>query len=141
MIRYIQDIDHYNEVLTRMTKARRLLWIATADLKDLFVERKRDVVPFLQILSDLLKHGVEVRLLHAKEPGQPFREDFDKFPALWSQLDRRLCPRVHMKVIAIVSELVYIGSANMTGAGIGMKSENRRNFEAGILTDEAGFVD
>lgn len=48
MIRYIQDIDHYNEVLTCMTKARRLLWIATADLKDLFVERKRDVVPFLQ---------------------------------------------------------------------------------------------
>ena len=141
MIRYIQDIDHYTDVLTRMTKARRLLWIATADLKDLFVERKGDVVPFLQVLSDLLKKGVEVRLLHAKEPGQPFREDFDKFPALWSQLDRRLCPRVHMKVIAIDSEIVYIGSANMTGAGIGMKSENRRNFEAGILTDEAGFVD
>ena len=124
-----------------MMKARHLLWIATADLKDLFVERKGDVVPFLQVLSDLLKTGVEVRLLHAKEPGQPFREDFDKFPALWSQLDRRLCPRVHMKVIAIDSEIVYIGSANMTGAGIGMKSENRRNFEAGILTDEAGFVD
>ena len=141
MIRYIQDSDHYSEVLTRMAKARRLLWIATADLKDLFVERKGDVVPFLQILSDLLKKGVEVRLLHAKEPGQPFRDDFDKFPALWSQLDRRLCPRVHMKVIAIDSEIVYIGSANMTGAGIGMKSENRRNFEAGILTDEAGFVD
>lgn len=141
MTRYIQDSDHCSEVLMRMTKARRLLWIATADLKDLFVKRKGDVVPFLQILSDLIKKGVEVRLLHAKEPGQPFREDFDKFPALWSQLDRRLCPRVHMKVIAIDSEIVYIGSANMTGAGIGMKSENRRNFEAGILTDEAGFVD
>ena len=29
----------------------------------------------------------------------------------------------------------YVGSANLTGAGIGMKSANRRNFEAGILTD------
>ena len=141
MIRYIQDTEHYTEVLSRMVKARRLLWIATADLKDLFVESRGNVVPFLQILSDLLKRGVEVRLLHAKEPGQPFREDFDKFPKLWSELDRRLCPRVHMKIIAIDSEIVYIGSANMTGAGIGMKSENRRNFEAGILTDEPGFVD
>lgn len=31
-------------------------------------------------------------------------------------------------------ETAYIGSANLTGAGIGMKSSNRRNFEAGILT-------
>ena len=141
MTRYIQDSDHYTEVLTRMTKARRLLWIATADLKDLFVEHKGDVVPFLQILSDLLKRGVEVRLLHAKEPGQPFLEDFDKFPALWSRLDRRLCPRVHMKIIVMDSELVYIGSANLTGSGMGMKSSANRNFEAGILTDEPGFVD
>ena len=65
-------------------KARRLLWIATADLKDLYVESKTGkVVPFLKILSDLVKKGVEVRLLHAKEPGQPFQEDFDKYPALW----------------------------------------------------------
>lgn len=141
MIRYIQDTEHYSEVLSRMVKARRLLWIATADLKDLYVEHKNEVVPFLQVLNDLVKRGVEVRLLHAKEPGQPFREDFDKYPALWSKLDRRLCPRVHCKLIAIDSEFVYIGSANMTGAGIGMKSANRRNFEAGILTDEAVFVD
>ena len=30
----------------------------------------------------------------------------------------------------------YIGSANLTGAGIGMKTDNKRNFEAGILTFE-----
>lgn len=38
-------------------------------------------------------------------------------------------------------ESAYIGSANLTGAGIGMKSSNRRNFEAGILTDEASLID
>ena len=32
---------------------------------------------------------------------------------------------------------VYVGSANLTGAGIGMKSAKTRNFEAGILTDES----
>ena len=35
----------------------------------------------------------------------------------------------------------YIGSANLTGAGIGMKSNNRRNFEAGILTDAPELVE
>lgn len=142
MTLYIQDSDHYTEVLTRMTKARRLLWIATADLKDLYVESSAGmVVPFLKVLSDLVKKGVEVRLLHAKEPGQPFREDFDKYPALWGKMERRLCPRVHAKLIAIDSEVVYIGSANMTGAGMGMKSAANRNFEAGVLADEPGFVD
>jgi phosphatidylserine/phosphatidylglycerophosphate/cardiolipin synthase-like enzyme len=46
-----------------------------------------------------------------------------------------------MKIIAIDSEIVYIGSANLTGAGMGMKSAANRNFEAGILTDEPGFID
>ncbi len=36
---------------------------------------------------------------------------------------------------------VYIGSTNLTGAGIGMKGEDKRNFEAGILTDETKIVE
>ena len=37
--------------------------------------------------------------------------------------------------------MAYIGSANLTGAGMGMKSESRRNFEAGILTNDPEFVE
>ena len=67
MTTYIADTEHYSEVVSQMCKARRLLWIETADLKDLYVmQGKDDAVPFLQILRDLLKKGVEVRLLHAK---------------------------------------------------------------------------
>ena len=142
MTTYITDSAHYSEVIARMMKARRLLWIATADLKDLYVKKKDgSVVPLLQVLNDLVKKGVEVRLIHAKEPGTAFREDFDKYPALWGGMERRLCPRVHMKIIVMDSESVYIGSANLTGAGMGMKSSANRNFEAGILTDEPGFID
>lgn len=36
---------------------------------------------------------------------------------------------------------VYVGSANLTGAGIGMKGEDKRNFEAGILTDDPKIVE
>lgn len=142
MTTYIADTNHYSEVISRIPKVKRLLWITTADLKDLYVEKKSGaLVPLLQILDDLVKKGVEVRLIHAKEPGTAFREDFDKYPALWGGMERRLCPRVHMKIIVMDSNLVYVGSANLTGAGMGMKSAANRNFEAGFLTDEPGFID
>ena len=39
------------------------------------------------------------------------------------------------------SKEVYVGSANLTGAGIGTKAETTRNFEAGILTDDPEIVE
>ena len=38
----------------------------------------RDMVPFLEVLAGMLKRGIEVRLVHAKEPGPNWREDFDR---------------------------------------------------------------
>ena len=101
MIQYIADREHYTQVLALCEKVKHDLWIGTADLKDLYVEGGRDVVPFLSVLDKLLKRGVDVRLLHAKEPGENFREDFDKYPGLWSRLERRLCPRVHFKIMIL----------------------------------------
>ena len=98
-------------------------------------------MPFLGIIAQLMKKGVEVRLIHAKEPGPAFREDFDHYPILAQGMERVLCPRVHFKMIIMDFETAYVGSANLTGAGIGMKSSNRRNFEAGILTNEPSLVE
>ena len=117
MTKYIADEDHFKEVLALVPKVKRSIWIGTADIKDLYVEDR----PFLGILADLIKKGKEVRLIHAKEPGSNFR--------------------VHFKIIVFDSKVAYIGSANLTGAGIGMKSTRTRNFEAGILTDEPSLVE
>lgn len=35
----------------------------------------------------------------------------------------------------------YPGSANLTGAGLGARSDGRRNFEIGILTDDDYLLD
>ena len=137
MTQYIADEAHFKEVLSRASKVKRSLWIGTADIKDLYVEER----PFLGVLADLIGKGREVRLIHAKEPGPNFREDFDQYPVLFKGLERALCPRVHFKIIIFDCETAYIGSANLTGAGIGMKSARTRNFEAGILTDEPDLVD
>lgn len=105
MTKYIADEAHFKEVIERVPKVRKSLWIGTADIKDLYVE------------------------------------DFDQYPVLFRGLERSLCPRVHFKIIIFDMQTAYIGSANLTGAGIGMKSTRTRNFEAGILTDEPELVD
>ena len=49
-------------------KAKRTLWIGTADIKDLYIKQGIQAVPMLKLLEEIIKHGVEVRLIHAKEP-------------------------------------------------------------------------
>lgn len=141
MLEYISDSAHYEQVLGRASKVKSSLWIGTADIKDLYAEKGKEKMPFLAIIAGLLKKGVAVRLIHAKEPGPNFREDFDRYPILATGLGRILCPRVHFKMMIFDYKEAYIGSANLTGAGMGAKSENRRNFEAGILTDIPEIVD
>lgn len=122
--------------------AERFLWILTADIKDMHVIRGRRSVPFLAVLAELVERGIAVRLIHAKEPGPRFREDFDRYPALIESdlFERALCPRVHTKAIIIDGKRAFITSANLTGAGLGAKHADKRNFEAGILTDEAKHI-
>ena len=141
MLEFITDKEIYDRVICeRIPKARKYLWLATADLKDLHVDKRGRMVPFLEVLSDLAKKKVEIRLLHAKEPGKAFREDFDRYPNLIGGIERILCPRVHLKSVVIDGQFAYTGSANLTGAGMGAKSAGRRNFESGIITDDKGIV-
>lgn len=136
-----EDI-HARVIREEVPAARRFLWIVTADLKDMHVEKGRRHVPFLEVLRDLVEEGVAVRLMHAKEPGPIFREDFDRYPVLVESdlFERILCPRIHTKAIVIDGRIAFVGSPNLTGAGFGAKSPDRRNFEAGFLTDEPDHI-
>ena len=137
---YIANEDHYDLVIEKIKSVKKTLWIGTADIKDLYVKSGRSTKPLLEILSDLAKSGVEIRLIHAKEPGKAFREDFDKYPILIEGMERIICPRVHFKIIIFDLKTAYVGSANLTGAGLGMKGSNTRNFEAGVLSSNKAFV-
>ena len=140
-MKFISNADHYKDVLSRVQSVKHMLWLGTADIKDLYVDMGKEKKPFPALIAQLIKRGVEVRLIHAKEPGPNFREDFDKYPVLYDRLERVLGPRVHFMLLVFVGKEVYVGCAILTGAGIGMKSETTRNFEVGILTDDSEIVE
>ena len=142
MTTFLSNRSIYESVICNLVpQAREWLWIATADIKDMYVDScGRDMVPFLEVLDGMVKRGIEVRLIHAKDPGPNWRDDFDRYPTLWAAMERVLCPRVHFKCIIVDGRKAYFGSANLTGAGMGAKSERKRNFENGILTDDPALV-
>lgn len=43
---YISNIDHYKEVLSRVQSVKHMLWIGTADIKDLYIEMGKEKKPF-----------------------------------------------------------------------------------------------
>ena len=45
----------------------------------------------------------------------------------------------YKEVLSLVGKAKH--SANLTGAGMGMKSPKKRNFEAGILTDDPEMLE
>ena len=82
MTQFLSNRDIYTSVVCELIpQVQERLWIATADIKDMYVDvGGRDMVPFLEVLDGMVKRGVEVRLIHAKEPGPNWWNDFDCYP-------------------------------------------------------------
>lgn len=139
-ISFITNEQLYNHAIEPVAHAKSFVWIGTADIKDLQVHHKGAVQSFLSVLDSLIKKKVAIRLLHAKEPGVNFRKSFDKYPLLWDNMERQICPRVHFKHIIIDGNIAYTGSANLTGAGLGIKGTNTRNFESGFITTDPEII-
>ena len=131
------------EVVRRMREARESVWISTANVKAMLLEGEDGRFrPIVELFSELVKRGVEVRLLHAELPSRPFRQAFDERPALLrSQMTLKICPRVHFKCVRIDGAWLYLGSANLTGAGLGAKHKDNRNFEVGFVTEDFDTID
>ncbi len=142
---------HYESIVHAVERAKVSVWIATANVKEMLVEDTR-LLPgrrrgrggyrsMLEVFAELAGRGVELRMLHAELPSRAFRDAFDAHPALLAGLPMRLCARLHLKAVIVDGALLYLGSANWTGAGLGAKGARNRNFELGLVTEDERMLD
>ena len=63
MTKFVSNREIYEQVIRgRVPLAKKRLWIATADIKDMYVDSSgRDMVPFLKVLATLIGKGIEIR--------------------------------------------------------------------------------
>lgn len=143
----VMDAEHLDRVINGgIATAKVSVEIMTADLKAMLVPRGnggRQADSIIALLTGLAAKGVEVRLLHAGVPSSAALEELKRLSkaGLPKTLTLRRCPRLHAKAIVVDADRMYLGSANVTGAGLGAKGATRRNFEIGVWTQDDAMID
>ena len=138
----VVDGQHFTRVIRDgLCRATISLDIMTADFKAMLIPTglSRRAESVVSIFRKLAARGVEIRLLHAGTPSAPALAELKA--QLPNGLTIRRCPRLHAKAVIIDCRRMYLGSANLTGAGLGAKGDSRRNFELGIWTDSPVLID
>jgi phosphatidylserine/phosphatidylglycerophosphate/cardiolipin synthase-like enzyme len=139
----VVDGEHFRRIVVEgICAAKVSVDIATADFKAMLVPtggRGRRAESIVAVLRRLAVGGVEVRLLHAGVPSGPALLELKR--DLPANLIIRRCPRLHAKTVVIDARAMYLGSANLTGAGLGAKADGRRNFEWGVWTTAPAMID
>ena len=106
--------NHYREVVERICAAKSSIRMMTANFK-------------------------RFRLKPTDHQGQDYN---DGTPFVKALMDKALegGERNHAKVVIVDDRLAYVGSANVTPAGLGQGIFTPGNFEAGILTENPEIV-
>lgn len=137
----VEGAAHFERVVIQgMLKANVSLDIMTADFKAMLVPmppaKAKSIVHHFRRLAE---RGVEIRLLHAGTPSDAALQELKR--ELPRGLVIRRCPRLHSKAVIVDCSAMYLGSANLTGAGLGAKADGKRNFELGIWTTSQELID
>ena len=141
-VRLVVDGDHFDTVVQDgLLEAKVSIDIATADFKAMLIPReaRRRAASVIEELRRLAKRGVEIRVLHAGVPSAAALLELSS--GLPDNISIRRCPRLHAKAVILDASAMYLGSANLTGAGLGAKGDTRRNFEWGVWTRSAALIE
>lgn len=141
----ISDREHYEFLIGNIRKAKRSVLISTANVKRFSIgetEAKASSESFLDILDSLANSGVYIRII-CSSPSRGFLEEMEGHENLVNNphFTFKTCRRCHMKMVIIDSEIIYIGSANITAAGMGPRIDTRRNFEACMISSDGNLVE
>ena len=148
-VRLIVNNNHYEEVIQRICLAKSSIKILTGDFKRFRLkpsveqgDNYNDGTPFIKSLIEKAEKGVTVQILCSR-PSKYFAEELENYYQEMESSDNFeyvYCIRNHAKVIIVDDELAYVGSANVTPAGLGQGIISPGNFEAGILTNNPELV-
>ncbi len=141
----ISDREHYDFLIENIRNAKRSVLISTANVKRFSIgetEAKASSESFLDILASLADSGVDIRII-CSSPSMGFLDEMEGHEDLKNNphFSFKTCRRCHMKMVIIDSEIIYVGSANITAAGMGPRIDTRRNFEAGMISSDINLVE
>ena len=141
--------SHYQEVLQRICTAKSSIKIMTANFKrfnlkptDNQGDKHYNGTPFIKYLMAKAIQGISVQII-CSMPSSYFSDEWKEYyrqmmkPALF---DYMFCERNHAKIFIIDDKFAYVGSANVTPAGLGQGIFTPGNIEAGILTENPEIV-
>ncbi|MEW6136698.1 MAG: phospholipase D family protein [Thermodesulfobacteriota bacterium] len=138
-MKLLRDREIYEEFTeSYLTKAHQYVWIATANIKSTGLRFQRRFISFVDLVAILVNRGVSFRIIHAELPSGPFRQRYealDSRGSLSAGVEFLHCIRMHAKIFIVDGKVALIGSANLTGAGIGAKGQQNRNFELAFFVE------
>jgi len=144
-VEFLADEQIYRRVVVgAILNAKRLIRIATANVKDIHIAtgRGRRFESLLKSLKGFLAQGGELHILHGGIPSRRFLSSLKKYGFdSAGRFTMKRCQRLHFKAVLVDGEFVFLGSPNFTGAGIGAKSPRRRNFEIGVASSDERLYD
>ncbi|MHA1270414.1 MAG: phospholipase D-like domain-containing protein [Candidatus Helarchaeota archaeon] len=129
------------QILNQILNIKKYLLIGTFNLQDLRIKINNSYIPLSEIIEKLVKKGVSIYfLLQPKACNTSFIRKMKKLTLISKNIAIKSCPRIHLKTIIIDLKLAYIGSANLTGFGLGTRSRSKRNFELGFITYDKNII-
>jgi excisionase family DNA binding protein len=145
--RLIINENHYEEVIERICSAKSSIRIMTANFKRFRLKPtdKQGMfygTPFIECLMEKAVQGVSVQIICSK-PSQSFTKEWmECFQRMNNPkvFEYKFCDRNHAKVFIIDDMVAYVGSANVTKAGLRQDIISQQNIEAGILTEDPVLV-
>lgn len=140
--------NFYKEVIERICAAKSSIKIMTADFNLIRLkpiasqgDKYKNGTPFVDFLMEKSKKGVSVQIVCAEKSGR-FQEDVER--AYCGEAGKEFsvwfCARNHAKVVIIDDKIAYVGSANMTRAGLGQPYGSPGNFEVGFITEAPEII-
>lgn len=140
--------NHYQKIFEHIFAAKSSIKIMTADFRLFRLKPiskkgkdKQGRTPFIKYLMKIAEQDISVQII-CSDPTKNVKVIFEELYKKMNTDNFRIffCIRNHAKVVIIDDKIAYLGSANVTPAGLGQGVLSPGNFEVGIMSDNSEII-